>query len=444
MILPIIIPTQKEKMSKKRIFSLALAVSMLSAQSGAFAKTIADQDFNVAENVSISYPETNIWGGWSTANPNGYRQSIIGIVDGKMELEKKLDTKTDNGLMSIGMQKDISGVTENDDYLVFEFDWYVLRTEVIWSTGKGKYVSKNNAKTAVMPPFGSRVDDNVQWTNGFGLYYTNSEGTDIPLFFMSVPYTVNNFNTLGIYATLGEENPTTTEPKILRSQITDTRIVLTNKDTYRYKFVIDLKNKVNGKYPYELYLKAGDEEYVELTDKADTTYTLTAAEIPSKIRIANQIKVVPQDTQPMWTYDFDDNGEEEPFVEKEVVDNYKCYTIDTDKTASNITYLDVYGNAAGEIVAGETYKASITYNNETENDLSLTMITGLYDAEEYFYDAFEDVVTVPAGMGTLSGEARVFNVNGGDLIKGFAWNNMKDMIPYTGFNTVTAKAISDE
>ena len=54
MILPIIIPTQKEEMSKKRICALALALGMLSTQSGTFAKTIADQDFNVAEDVTVN------------------------------------------------------------------------------------------------------------------------------------------------------------------------------------------------------------------------------------------------------------------------------------------------------------------------------------------------------------------------------------------------------
>ena len=444
MVLPIIIPTHKEEMSKKKIFSLALALSMLSAQSGAFAKTIADQDFNVAEDVTVTYPETNVWGGWSTVNPSGYRQSKIGIIDGKLEFGKIPNYAQTDGLLSIGMKKDVSGVTENDDYLVFEFDWYVVRTEAIWSESRGIYVFKNNPDTAIMPPFGSKT--NVAWKDGFGLYYTNSDGIDIPLFFMSMPYDTSNYTTYWMRATLGGENPTATEPKISRSAFTDEKIKLSNNDTYRYKFVIDLKNKVNDKYPYELYLKAGDEEYVELTNKADQTYTLTAAEIPTKIRIANQIRVTPNDLEktPMWTYDFDGDGEAEPFVEKGVVDNYNCYTIDTDETVSKVTYLDGFGNATDEIVAGENYKASVTYNNETENALSLAMITGLYDSNEYFYNSFEDALTVPTGMGTLSGKARVFNLSGGDLIRGFAWNNMKDMIPYAGFNTITATDASAE
>ena len=444
MVLPIIIPTQKEEMSKKRIFALALAMGMLSTQSGVFAKTIADQNFNVAEDVTITYPETNIWGGWSTVNPSGYRQSKIGIIDEKMEFGKIPNYSQTDGVLDIGIQKSVSGVTENDDYLVFEFDWYVVRTEAIWSESRGIYVLKNNGDTAVMPPFGSKT--NVAWKDGFGLYYTNSEGTDIPLFFMSIAPDVQYYNTLWLRATLGEENPTATEPKISRVAITDEKINLTGKDTYRYKFVIDLKNKVNDKYPYELYLKAGDGEYVELTNKADQTYTLTAAEIPSKIRIANQIRVTPVDTTktPMWTYDFDGDGEATPFVEKGVVDNYQCYTIDTDETVSKVTYLDGFGNATENIVAGETYKASVTYNNETENSLSLAMITSLYDADEYFYNSFEDALTVPKGMGTLSGEARVFDITGGDLIRGFAWNNMKDMVPYGGFDTITAEATPAE
>jgi len=43
-----------------------------------------------------------------------------------------------------------------------------------------------------------------------------------------------------------------------------------------------------------------------------------------------------------------------------------------------------------------------------------------------------------------SGEARVFDITGGDLIRGFAWNNMKDMVPYGGFDTITAEATPAE
>ncbi len=430
----------QRKMNKKRIFATVLASGMIAAQGSAFAKVLSDQDFTAGEGYESKSNNATIWGGWSTIQK--YSSNKVRIADGRMEMFRSLATPgTSTTPQAAVFERDITGVTEDDDQLVIEFDWYRLRYEIATDDEAGTegFYIVEDTEPVMLPPLGDKGD---QWNCGFGVYYKNTSDVDIPLFFMSpLPFNYDNASdwTDNQRMTLStgteaptETAPTTSRPRIYPSGIPD----LTTADNYRYRLVIELNENEAGKYPYELYLKAGNEDWFNLTGRsAYDAYALTYNEIPTKIRIGARLK-----TGSKFIYDFDGDGVATTFCDKNIVDNYLCYTIDTDETVSKVTYLDGCGNLTDEITAGETYTASVTYNNETESTLPLTMITGFYDADDYFYDSIEEAVSVPTGWGALKGAANVFNISGGDFVKGFAWSDLDNMIPYADFDAIPAEA----
>lgn len=423
----------KRKMSKKRIFAAVLALGMLTAQSGAFAKVLSDQDFTSGEDHVAPSQGVEVYGGWSAVSTTN--ALFCHKTNGQIQMYRSLAGNSGTTPDNINVERAITSATADDEYIVFEFDWYREKYEV--ESVDGKYQITDTAPV-VMAPCGA--NSGVQWVTGVGLYYTNDSNTDIPLLFMSYPYTTEKTDTTTqqLLVTNGTEQPEVKEPKITRSVIGQAgvpKINLSDAGKYRYKIVIDLQeeNMVNNKYRYDIYVKAGDGEYKWLTENRE--YSLTYNEIPTKIRIGGRGK-----TGKNYTYDFDGDGTATTVCDKTIVDNFQYYTIDTDEEVSKVTYLDGCGNIANEITAGETYTASVTYNNATESTLPLTMVTGFYDADDYFYNSVEDVLTVPTGMGALKGAAKVFDISGGDLVKGFAWSDLDQMIPYAGFDTITAES----
>ncbi len=205
---------------------------------------------------------------------------------------------------------------------------------------------------------------------------------------------------------------------------------------HHWKFIFDNSTKT-----FKLYLiatnKAGETPVIDTYDltmpKEGVTYSFK--ELPNVLRLYNY-GAAPQNTT---------SGDEnygKCRASRIVIDNFRVYTISDE--VSDIKVMDKYGNAATNLIPGESYFAAVDVNTSAAKDV--TLISANFTSNLLFENCIPTVKEFIAD--TTSGGTDILlhkfiAPTATNQVGVFVWDNLESMIPYGPAQFVQSVAVTD-